>query len=97
MEQSKPTQIVSVCQQEEPSEEAKADNSGKRSRMILKDLKNISEFLDSNDVSGDYRRVAIMGNQNTGKSFLLNELFGSNFKVMKSDEVVSQTTEGVWL
>jgi len=38
-----------------------------------------------------------MGNQSTGKSYLLNELFDVNFKVMNSKEAISQTTEGVWL
>ncbi|KAJ3183821.1 Dynamin-like GTPase that mediates homotypic ER fusion [Geranomyces variabilis] len=43
----------------------------------------------------DYNVVAVFGSQSTGKSTLLNRLFGTNFDVM--DEVSrQQTTKGIW-
>ncbi|KAI8904239.1 RHD3/Sey1 [Powellomyces hirtus] len=44
----------------------------------------------------DYNVVAVFGSQSTGKSTLLNRLFGTNFDVM--DEVSrQQTTKGIWV
>lgn len=43
-----------------------------------------------------YHVVAVFGSQSTGKSTLLNHLFGTNFNVM--DETSrQQTTKGIWL
>eukprot|EP00917_Polyrhabdina_sp_WS-2016_P016797 GHVP01036324.1.p1 GENE.GHVP01036324.1~~GHVP01036324.1.p1 ORF type:complete len:138 (-),score=18.86 GHVP01036324.1:206-592(-) len=42
----------------------------------------------------DYNVVAILGCQSGGKSTVLNELFGSNFRVTDSDE---GTTQGIWM
>ncbi len=41
--------------------------------------------------------VSIMGCQSSGKSTLLNLLFGTEFNVMDSSRGRSQTTKGVWL
>eukprot|EP00164_Ancoracysta_twista_P000028 GFYU01000037.1.p1 GENE.GFYU01000037.1~~GFYU01000037.1.p1 ORF type:complete len:861 (+),score=295.01 GFYU01000037.1:145-2727(+) len=44
----------------------------------------------------DYHIVSIFGCQSSGKSTLLNLLFGTKFEVMNADEARSQTTKGVW-
>lgn len=44
----------------------------------------------------DYKIVAIFGSQSSGKSTLLNGVFGTNFAVMTENNRV-QTTKGIWL
>ncbi|PCH36110.1 root hair defective 3 GTP-binding protein [Wolfiporia cocos MD-104 SS10] len=44
----------------------------------------------------DYNIVAVFGSQSTGKSTLLNRLFGTNFDVMDESRR-QQTTKGIWV
>ncbi|XP_022885109.1 protein ROOT HAIR DEFECTIVE 3 homolog 1-like [Olea europaea var. sylvestris] len=44
-----------------------------------------------------YAVVSIMGPQSSGKSTLLNHLFGTNFREMDTFKGRSQTTKGIWL
>ncbi|KAI4354150.1 hypothetical protein L6164_003043 [Bauhinia variegata] len=44
-----------------------------------------------------YAVVAIMGPQSSGKSTLMNHLFGTKFKIMDEEDGRSQTTKGIWL
>ncbi|KAL0664943.1 hypothetical protein Bca4012_101781 [Brassica carinata] len=44
-----------------------------------------------------YAVVSIMGPQSSGKSTLLNSLFGTNFMEMDAFKGRSQTTKGIWL
>lgn len=44
-----------------------------------------------------YAVVSIMGPQSSGKSTLLNHLFGTNFREMDAYRGRSQTTKGIWL
>ncbi|KAI0730269.1 root hair defective 3 GTP-binding protein [Fomitopsis betulina] len=44
----------------------------------------------------DYDIVAVFGSQSTGKSTLLNRLFGTNFDVMDESQR-RQTTKGIWM
>jgi protein SEY1 len=44
----------------------------------------------------DYQVVAIMGPQSSGKSTLLNSLFGTRFVEMDALSGRGQTTQGVW-
>ncbi|XP_050285606.1 protein ROOT HAIR DEFECTIVE 3-like [Quercus robur] len=44
-----------------------------------------------------YAIVSIMGPQSSGKSTLLNHLFGTNFREMDAFKGRSQTTKGIWL
>ncbi|KAI0779450.1 root hair defective 3 GTP-binding protein [Fomes fomentarius] len=44
----------------------------------------------------DYNLVAVFGSQSTGKSTLLNRLFGTNFDVMDETRR-QQTTKGIWM
>lgn len=43
-----------------------------------------------------YNLVAVFGSQSTGKSTLLNRLFGTKFDVMDESER-RQTTKGIWM
>ncbi|KAI8851863.1 RHD3/Sey1 [Chytridium lagenaria] len=45
----------------------------------------------------DYNVVAVFGSQSTGKSTLLNRLFGTNFDVMNEATGRQQTTKGIWV
>ncbi|CAG8517607.1 13891_t:CDS:10 [Racocetra persica] len=48
------------------------------------------------DCGFNYNLVAVFGSQSTGKSTLLNRLFGTNFDVM-SETARRQTTKGIWM
>jgi len=43
----------------------------------------------------NYHIVSIIGNQSTGKSTLLNRVFGTTFDVMDASRVRKQTTKGI--
>ena len=45
----------------------------------------------------DYRTVAVIGCQSSGKSTLLNLLFDTTFEVMDEAKGRQQTTKGIWL
>lgn len=60
---------------------------------------NLSKYLSLEDVtpSGfNYHLISVFGSQSTGKSTLLNHLFGTQFSVMSELER-RQTTKGIWL
>lgn len=44
-----------------------------------------------------YHVVAVFGSQSTGKSTLLNHLFGTDFNVMDAKTARQQTTKGIWM
>lgn len=44
----------------------------------------------------NYHLISVFGSQSTGKSTLLNHLFGTQFGVM-SDQERRQTTKGIWM
>ncbi|KAG0296678.1 Dynamin-like GTPase that mediates homotypic ER fusion [Linnemannia gamsii] len=48
------------------------------------------------DAGFNYNLAAIFGSQSTGKSTLLNRLFGTNFDVM-NETARMQTTKGIWI
>ncbi|KAF9087631.1 Dynamin-like GTPase that mediates homotypic ER fusion [Mortierella sp. AD031] len=48
------------------------------------------------DAGFTYNLAAIFGSQSTGKSTLLNRLFGTNFDVM-NETARMQTTKGIWI
>lgn len=64
-----------------------------------KEFKDVQKYLESVGISHNgfqYNVVAVFGSQSTGKSTLLNKLFGTNFATM---DTISrqQTTKGIWL
>ncbi|GME87814.1 unnamed protein product [Ambrosiozyma monospora] len=57
----------------------------------------MAKFYDSSDDKGlNYHIVSVFGSQSTGKSTLLNKLFGTKFDVMDETKR-QQTTKGIWL
>ncbi|KAG6900781.1 Dynamin-like GTPase that mediates homotypic ER fusion [Termitomyces sp. T159_Od127] len=48
------------------------------------------------DAGFDYNLVAVFGSQSTGKSTLLNRLFGTTFDIMDETRR-QQTTKGIWM
>ena len=60
----------------------------------------LDEVLHSSGVAEaglEYSLVAIMGPQSSGKSTLLNHVFGTSFREMDATAGRSQTTQGIWL
>jgi GTPase Era involved in 16S rRNA processing len=43
-----------------------------------------------------YQILSIIGSQSSGKSTLLNALFGTDFDVLNRMQRVGQTTKGIW-
>ena len=61
--------------------------------------KELSPYLakwDLLDKGFAYDVVAVFGSQSTGKSTLLNRLFGTTFDVMDESKR-QQTTKGIWM
>lgn len=59
------------------------------------------KFLKQQDLANiktKYNSVSVIGCQSSGKSTLLNMLFGTNFDVMDQEETGrQQTTKGIWM
>lgn len=60
-------------------------------------LESFSKTVKLGDCGLSYAVVSIMGPQSSGKSTLLNHLFGTNFREMDAFRGRSQTTKGIWL
>ncbi|KAI3649767.1 hypothetical protein MP228_005399 [Amoeboaphelidium protococcarum] len=56
----------------------------------------MNQWQLGDDIGLNYNVVAVFGSQSTGKSTLLNKLFGTHFDVM-SEKRRQQTTRGIWL
>ncbi|KAJ3115734.1 Dynamin-like GTPase that mediates homotypic ER fusion [Physocladia obscura] len=73
--------------------------------QIINDDKNfspiVSEYMKKHwhlaNSGFNYNIVAVFGSQSTGKSTLLNRLFGTNFDVMNEASGRQQTTKGIWV
>ncbi len=69
--------------------------------MITDDLEynaKFDKFLKERGMMGrTYRTVAVIGCQSSGKSTLLNLLFGTKFDTMDSAHGRTQTTKGIWM
>ncbi|KAF7594670.1 Dynamin-like GTPase that mediates homotypic ER fusion [Aspergillus hancockii] len=60
---------------------------------------NLSQYLSLENITPagfNYHLISVFGSQSTGKSTLLNHLFGTHFSVMSELER-RQTTKGIWL
>ncbi|KAI9815797.1 MAG: Dynamin-like GTPase that mediates homotypic ER fusion [Pycnora praestabilis] len=53
-------------------------------------------LMDVTPVGFNYHLISVFGSQSTGKSTLLNHLFGTDFGVMSEAER-RQTTKGIWM
>ncbi|KAF9291269.1 Dynamin-like GTPase that mediates homotypic ER fusion [Mortierella alpina] len=56
----------------------------------------INEKWQLKDAGFNYNLVAVFGSQSTGKSTLLNRLFGTHFDIM-AETARMQTTKGIWI
>ncbi|KAG1467723.1 hypothetical protein G6F56_004249 [Rhizopus delemar] len=65
-------------------------------QKFTQNLPNYLEKWNLQDAGFKYNVVAVFGSQSTGKSTLLNGLFGTNFDVMNETQR-SQTTKGIWV
>ena len=69
-------------------------------QVITEDYKfseDVANAIDEWNLAGfNYHVVAVFGSQSTGKSTLLNALFGTGFDVM-NEKIRSQTTKGIKL
>jgi protein SEY1 len=60
---------------------------------------NLTSYLQRTHVAEagfNYHLISVFGSQSTGKSTLLNNLFGTEFSVMSESER-RQTTKGIWM
>ncbi|KAF9428533.1 Dynamin-like GTPase that mediates homotypic ER fusion [Podila epigama] len=72
-------------------------NSGKSPAPFTIELSTyIKEKWDLKDAGFNYNLAAVFGSQSTGKSTLLNRLFGTSFDVM-NESARKQTTKGIWI
>ncbi|KAG6891581.1 Dynamin-like GTPase that mediates homotypic ER fusion [Termitomyces sp. T32_za158] len=65
-------------------------------KQFTPDLTAQIERWGLRDAGFDYNLVAVFGSQSTGKSTLLNRLFGTTFDVMDETRR-QQTTKGIWM
>ena len=61
---------------------------------LAEDFGRFVRETDFSKIGKGYHMVSIIGNQSTGKSTLLNRLFGTTFDVMDASRVRKQTTKG---
>jgi len=57
-------------------------------------LSNNSDFIKR---GVNYNMLSILGPQNSGKSTLLNHLFGTKFAVLDDQRARERTTRGIWV
>ncbi|KAG6469468.1 hypothetical protein ZIOFF_074185 [Zingiber officinale] len=60
-------------------------------------IEHFTKITKMGDCGLSYAVVSIMGPQSSGKSTLLNHLFGTDFREMDAFKGRSQTTKGIWL
>ncbi|EKM54659.1 uncharacterized protein PHACADRAFT_258654 [Phanerochaete carnosa HHB-10118-sp] len=65
-------------------------------KQFTPDLAKQIEHWSLHNAGFDYDIVAVFGSQSTGKSTLLNRLFGTDFDVMDETRR-QQTTKGIWM
>ncbi|KAM6501966.1 RHD3/Sey1 [Amanita muscaria] len=86
-----------------PSAPNNEGSSATERKQIIDDEKNFTSDLDAQieqwglrQAGFSYNIVSVFGSQSTGKSTLLNRLFGTNFDVMDESRR-QQTTKGIWM
>ncbi|KAI5569699.1 hypothetical protein BDE02_12G094400 [Populus trichocarpa] len=70
------------------------DGNGKFNVEGLKDFMTATRFAQC---GLSYAIVAIIGPQSSGKSTLMNHVFGTNFKMLDAYKRRGQTTKGIWI
>ncbi|XP_037429923.1 protein ROOT HAIR DEFECTIVE 3-like [Triticum dicoccoides] len=61
------------------------------------DIPGLDKFTKDVKLNDPYAVVSIVGAQSSGKSTLMNHLFGTDFQEMNTNGRRSQTTNGIWL
>ena len=85
-----------------PSRMEETSGTGVGCQIITGDMKfneDFGQFVINNGMatrSNGYNVVSIIGGQSSGKSTILNQLFGTSFDMMNSKSGRSQTTKGIW-
>lgn len=80
-----------------------AANQRKNFQLITDELEynaGYGQYLKDEDLSkvkNSYNSVSVIGCQSSGKSTLLNLLFGTSFVVMDDENGRNQTTKGIWV
>jgi len=62
---------------------------------LCEDFNNYVKTTAFGKAGKNYHLISIIGNQSTGKSTLLNRVFGTTFDVMDASRVRKQTTKGI--
>ena len=62
---------------------------------LCEDFNNYVKSTEFGKAGKNYHLISIIGNQSTGKSTLLNRVFGTTFDVMDASRVRKQTTKGI--
>lgn len=57
----------------------------------------VEELKEYSSASSQYTVISIIGPQSSGKSYLLNTLFGTKFDVLNAKGGRKQTTQGIWI
>jgi predicted GTPase len=65
-------------------------------RLVSPNLNNYLQQTKTAQAGFNYHLISVFGSQSTGKSTLLNYLFGTEFGVM-SEQDRRQTTKGIWM
>ncbi|KAJ1482729.1 root hair defective 3 GTP-binding protein-domain-containing protein [Baffinella frigidus] len=79
-----------------------AENNTEGCQVITADMKyneGLATYIKDVGLGADankYHVVSIIGGQSSGKSTLLNRMFGTSFDMMDSQRGRSQTTKGIW-
>lgn len=64
---------------------------------VRENAKSQFEQLGLQRAGKDYFILGIIGGQSSGKSTLLNHIFGTKFDVLDSQQHRRQTTKGIWV
>ncbi|KAK5635245.1 hypothetical protein RRF57_010957 [Xylaria bambusicola] len=72
------------------------DKEFKCAARLLRSRRRRRRPTDVADAGFNYHLISVFGSQSTGKSTLLNHLFGTAFNVMSETER-RQTTKGIWM
>lgn len=62
-----------------------------------KEAKKNFDSLDLKKAGKNYNVLGIIGAQSSGKSTLLNNVFGTDFQTLDETKHRRQTTKGIWL
>ncbi|CAL5327878.1 unnamed protein product [Camellia sinensis] len=89
--------LLKLSQMEEGSESCSTHLIEGDGTFNFAGIENFLKEVKLAECGLSYAVVSIMGPQSSGKSTLLNHLFGTNFREMDAFRGRAQTTKGIWL